>query len=157
MSQEKVDHKKEQKKNIKKTIRQRKISNIVITILLVVFAVAVVGWVSYSGYKSYLTAKANAPRESIPIDVSQMTNYLNSLVSSEDEDVDSDTTVTQYDADGNVIEDTDAEAETVEGDANVGSLEEAASVIAADAAENAAEEATEGAETEGAEAETQAE
>ena len=112
---------------------------------------------SYSGYKSYQTAKANAPRESIPIDVSDMTNYLNSLVAGDVEEADSETTVTNYDADGNVIEDTGAETETVEGDANVGSLEEAASVIAADAAENAAEEATEGAETEGAEAETQAE
>ncbi len=157
MSQEKVDYKKEQKKNIKKTIRQRKASNIVITTLLVVFAVAVVGWLSYSGYKSYLTAKANAPRESIPIDVSDMTNYLNSLVAGDVEEADSETTVTNYDADGNVIEDTGVETETVEGDANVGSLEEAASVIAADAAENAAEETTEGAETEGAEAETQAE
>ncbi len=154
MSQEKVDQKKEQKKNIKKIIKQRKVSNIVITVLLSIFIVAVIGWVSYSGYKSYLEAKANAPRESIPINVSGLTTYLNGLITPEDEDLsDGTTTVTSYDADGNVIEGDAGEVanivtDALEGDANVGSLEEAASVIAADVADNAADEAeTEASET----------
>ena len=85
MSQAKVDYKKEQKKNIKKTVRNRKIRNIVTTCVLVVVAAGMLGWLGYSGYKSYETAKEDEPKESISVNLDSISDYISSLSSDSEE------------------------------------------------------------------------
>ena len=58
MSQEKVDLKKEQKKNRKKLNRKAKIQRITATVCSVVVLLAACGWIGFSAYKTYEQTKA---------------------------------------------------------------------------------------------------
>ncbi|MBQ1640096.1 MAG: hypothetical protein II051_02500 [Lachnospiraceae bacterium] len=57
MSQEKVDLKKEQKKNRKKLNRKAKIQRITATVCSVVVLLAACGWIGFSAYKTYEQTK----------------------------------------------------------------------------------------------------
>lgn len=87
MSQEKVDLKKEQKKNRKKLNRQAKIRHFVIGLCSVVVVVAALGWIGFSGYKTYEKNKeaeaAAAPQEYTPVDLTAISDYLQGLSSQE--------------------------------------------------------------------------
>ena len=84
MSQAKVDYRKEQKKNIKKTVRTRKIKNVIGTTALVVVFCAVVGWLGYSGVSKYMDYKeANAKTVTTPVDLTAISDYMSSLGAAE--------------------------------------------------------------------------
>lgn len=76
MSQQKVDRYKEQKANRKKIMRKEKMMDIVRKIILSVVALALVGWLGFSGYSHY---KADIPRPTAEIDYSAITNYMSGL------------------------------------------------------------------------------
>ncbi len=102
MSQQKVDRYKEQKANRKKIMRKEKMEkvlaishcncperakqvqvmrkekmmDVVRKIILSVVALALVGWLGFSGYSHY---KADIPRPTAEIDYSAITNYMSGL------------------------------------------------------------------------------
>ncbi|MDD3360229.1 MAG: hypothetical protein PHW34_00975 [Hespellia sp.] len=76
MSQQKVDRYKEQKANRKRIMRKEKMMDIVRKILLSVVALALVGWLGFSGYSHY---KAGVPRPTAEVDYSAITNYMSGL------------------------------------------------------------------------------
>ncbi|MDD3403463.1 MAG: hypothetical protein PHQ72_08925 [Hespellia sp.] len=76
MSQEKVERYKEQKANRKKNMRKEKIMNAVRKVILSVVALALVGWLGYSGYSHY---EAGIPRPTTEINYSAITDYMSSL------------------------------------------------------------------------------
>lgn len=76
MSQQKVDRYKEQKANRKKIMRKEKMMDIVRKVILSVVALALVGWLGFSGYSHY---KADIPRPTAEIDYSAITNYMSGL------------------------------------------------------------------------------
>ncbi|MDD2979794.1 MAG: hypothetical protein PHN80_07455 [Hespellia sp.] len=76
MSQEKVDHYKEEKANRKKIVRKEKIMNVVRKSVLALVAVALIGWLGFSAYNSYT---ASQPREVVEIDYNAITDYMNAL------------------------------------------------------------------------------
>lgn len=80
MSQEKVDLKKEQKKNIKKTVRKKKVENTIATVCVTVVCLAIVGWIGFSIYtKASEYAEANKDYTYNEIDASALSDYLGSL------------------------------------------------------------------------------
>lgn len=87
MSQEKVDLKKQQKKNRKKLNRKAKIQRITATVCSVVVLLAACGWIGYSAYKTYeenkeAAADAEAPTYT-PVDLSAVSDFVSSLNSEE--------------------------------------------------------------------------
>ncbi|MCR5097954.1 MAG: hypothetical protein K6B14_03305 [Lachnospiraceae bacterium] len=77
MSQAKVDYRKEQKKNIKKTVRTRKITTILRTTIVAIVLVAAVAWLGYSGVSKYMDYKeTNAKTVSTPVDLTAISDYL---------------------------------------------------------------------------------
>ena len=86
MSQAKVDYKKEQRKNIKKTVRKRKISHVIGITAFVLVACGMIGWLGYSGYQTYTEAKANDPAsiEEIPVDLDAISDYLTEITPEEE-------------------------------------------------------------------------
>jgi uncharacterized membrane protein YebE (DUF533 family) len=87
MSQEKVDLKKEQKKNRKKLNRKAKIQRVAITLCSVIVLVAACGWIGYSAYDSYQKKQAEvaANEEAVytPVDLSAINDYISSLNNAE--------------------------------------------------------------------------
>ncbi len=85
MSQAKVDYKKEQRKNIKKTVRKRKISHVIGIVVFVLVACGMIGWLGFSGYQTYTEAKANDPaaREEIPVDLDAISDYITEITPEE--------------------------------------------------------------------------
>ncbi len=87
MSQEKVDFKKEQKKNRKKLNRKAKVERVVATICSVVILLAACGWIGYSAYDSYEKKQAELEAEKepeyTPVDLSAVQDYVTSLNSEE--------------------------------------------------------------------------
>ena len=80
MSQAKVDYRKEQKKNIKKTVRTRKIKSAVGTTVLVLVLAAVVAWLGYSGVSKYMAyQKENAKTTTTAVDLTAISDYMTSL------------------------------------------------------------------------------
>ena len=78
MSQEKVDRYKEKKANRKKIMRKEKIMDVVRKTVLTVIALALVGWLGFSGYTNY---KESIPRSTVEVDYSAITEYMSSLQS----------------------------------------------------------------------------
>lgn len=74
MSQEKVDLHKEEKKNIKKTIKKRKFYNILAIVISCACVAALVVFVSVSGYKKYETYKEDN-KTTISVDLSPIINF----------------------------------------------------------------------------------
>ena len=81
MSQAKVDYKKEQRKNIKKTVRKRKISHVIGMVAFVLVFCGMLGWLGYSGYQTIKKAQTSeaATKEEIPVDLDAISDYLSEI------------------------------------------------------------------------------
>ena len=84
MSQAKVDYRKEQKKNIKKTVRTRKITSALRTAALVIVLGAVVAWLGYSGVTKYMKyQEENKKTTTTAVDLTSISDYLSSIQAEE--------------------------------------------------------------------------
>ena len=84
MSQAKVDYRKEQKRNIKKTVRTRKITGAIGTGALILVLCAVVGWLGYSGVSKYMAYREeNAKTVTTAVDLTAISDYLTGLSTAE--------------------------------------------------------------------------
>lgn len=83
MSQEKVDHYKQEKANRKKTLKREKFKKSVLTTVGTIVCVAIIGWIGYSGYDYFQSQKAENPTQT-EIDVTAINDYLNGLSATED-------------------------------------------------------------------------
>ena len=82
MSQEKVDRYKEKKRN-RKAIEAKKKREVLLTKLCAgLLVLALVGWLGYSVYNVY---DSNKPQQTAEIDYSAITNYQQSLVTTDGE------------------------------------------------------------------------
>mgnify|MGYP007087060692 CR=1 FL=1 len=82
MSQEKVDRYKERKRN-RKAIEAKKKREVLLTKLCAgLLVLALVGWLGYSVYNVY---DSNKPQQTAEIDYSAITNYQQSLVTTDSE------------------------------------------------------------------------
>ncbi len=80
MSQAKVDYRKEQKRNIKKTVRTRKITTVMRTTVVAIVLVAAVAWLGYSGVSKYMDyQKENAKTVTTPVDLTAISDYLTTV------------------------------------------------------------------------------
>jgi len=84
MSQEKVNRYKEEKANRKAILRKERIKSMVRKIILLVLSVALVGWV---GFSAYYTWENNRPRDMVTVNYDSITGYLQSLVETEELDM----------------------------------------------------------------------
>lgn len=76
MSQEKVDHYKEQKRNRKKIMKKEKRHRYLGYSVATLIAVCIIGWAGYSVYARY---EANKPVSYTEVDMSALTDYYSSL------------------------------------------------------------------------------
>lgn len=74
MSQEKVDLHKEEKKNVKKKIKKRKLYNVLGIVISCAVVAALVVFVSISGYKKYKSYKDENPT-AISVDLTPILNF----------------------------------------------------------------------------------
>lgn len=80
MSQEKVEHKKELKKNRKSLVRKKKVEYVISICCVAVIAVAVFGWIGFSVYTKVDEAAAeNIEYEYYDISTDAIQNYLSTL------------------------------------------------------------------------------
>ena len=80
MSQAKVDYRKEQKRNIKKTVRTRKITTVMRTTVVAIVLVAAVAWLGYPGVSKYMDyQKENAKTVTTPVDLTAISDYLTTV------------------------------------------------------------------------------
>ena len=84
MSQAKVDHNKELKKNRKKIVKRQKMERTVSRTILAIIIVAAIGFVGYSGYGVYEKAHEDDPIVTNKVDISAVTDYLGTVGSDED-------------------------------------------------------------------------
>ncbi|MBQ1900960.1 MAG: hypothetical protein II169_00235 [Lachnospiraceae bacterium] len=91
MSQEKVDQKKELKKNRKKIVKKNKRNAIIGTVCGVVVTLGIVGWLGYSGYSKY-EAYQEENAVTTAIDLSAITDYESSITTVQSEDTNDTTT-----------------------------------------------------------------
>lgn len=82
MSQAKVDQYKKNKMNRKKNARKDKVKHAFRRIAVGVVSLALVGWLGYSVYNLYET---NKPQQTAEIDYSAITNYQQSLYTTDGE------------------------------------------------------------------------
>lgn len=82
MSQEKVDRYKQEKANRKQTMRKQKMMHVVRNTVMVIIAVALIGWLGYSAVGIY---EDKQPRQIAEVDYTAVDNYLNTLDASEAE------------------------------------------------------------------------
>lgn len=78
MSQEKVDYRKEQKKNRKKILRKQRREHIALITGGILVAAVLLGWVGYSAYNNYEQKKAENPTY-YAIDIGALTGYLSQV------------------------------------------------------------------------------
>lgn len=76
MSQEKVDKYKKEKANRKKTMKKEKAMYYVRRCVVVVLAVALIGWIGYSAFNVYMSSR---PVETAEVDYSAITDYESNL------------------------------------------------------------------------------
>ncbi|MBU3876956.1 hypothetical protein HGO97_014180 [Faecalicatena sp. AGMB00832] len=76
MSQEKVERYKQEKANRKKIIKKQRIMSVVRKTVLTLAALALVGWLGFSAYKTH-ESKQERPVAEVNYDA--VNNYLNSL------------------------------------------------------------------------------
>lgn len=76
MSQEKVNRYKEEKRNRKANMAKEKRNRILGVIAGSVAAVLLAGWIGVSGYNMY---QASKPLETIYVDITELTDYMNNL------------------------------------------------------------------------------
>ncbi len=79
MSQAKVDHNKELKKNRKKIVQKQKRSKIYARLCGVVVVLAIIGWIGYSAYGVYEEAHADDPLPVLSADTTAVDEYLSDL------------------------------------------------------------------------------
>ena len=85
MSQAKVEHNKELKRNRKKILKKQKRGLILEKIVLSLILVGVAGWIGYSAYGLYEEAHADDPLPSISVDISATEDYIATLTDNEAE------------------------------------------------------------------------
>ena len=91
MSQEKVDQKKELKKNRKKIVKKNKRNAIIGSVCGIIVTLGIVGWLGYSGYTKYETYKTeNATTTAI--DLSAITDYEGTITTVQSDDTEEATT-----------------------------------------------------------------
>ena len=78
MSQEKVDLHKQEKKNMKGTVRKRKLSNVLSAILLLALIAGIGVWIGFSAYRSYKASKTSTIEE-VAVDVSALDEFNTTL------------------------------------------------------------------------------
>ena len=76
MSQVKVDHHKELKRNRKKIVRRQKRLHSLHILAGVVVAVIALGFIAYSGYGVYQNAHANDPLPAVKCDLTAINDYV---------------------------------------------------------------------------------
>lgn len=76
MSQGKVDKYKKEKANRKKTMKKEKAMYYVRRCVVVVLAVALIGWIGYSAFNVYMSSR---PVETAEVDYSAITDYESNL------------------------------------------------------------------------------
>ena len=76
MSQEKVNRYKEEKRNRKANMAKEKRNHTLGVIAGSLAAVLLAGWIGVSGYNMY---QASKPLETIYVDITELTNYMNNL------------------------------------------------------------------------------
>ncbi|MCD8300530.1 MAG: hypothetical protein LUC41_05085 [Clostridiales bacterium] len=76
MSQAKVDAHKESKKHVKEEMAKKKRRHILVIVILIIVAAVIVGWVSYSGYKTY---QENKGIEHIEVNTNAISDYTTGL------------------------------------------------------------------------------
>ncbi len=76
MSQEKVNRYKEEKRNRKANMAKEKRNHILSVIAGRLAAVLLAGWIGMSAYNMY---QANKPLETIYVDMTELTDYMNNL------------------------------------------------------------------------------
>ncbi|MCI8714140.1 MAG: hypothetical protein HFH23_18320 [Ruminococcus sp.] len=76
MSQKKVDQYKKEKANRKQTMRKERVMGVVRTCAVTVVALALVGWLGFSAYDSYMS---NQERPTVEINYDAVTNYMSGL------------------------------------------------------------------------------
>ncbi len=76
MSQKKVDQYKKEKANRKQTMRKERVMGVVRTCAVTVVALALVGWLGFSAYNSYMS---NQERPTVEINYDAVTNYMSGL------------------------------------------------------------------------------
>ena len=80
MSQEKVEYKKEQKKNRKSLVRKKKIEYVLSIVAVCVIAVGILAWFGYSTYdKITREAETSKEVEYATLDKSALSDYLSNL------------------------------------------------------------------------------
>lgn len=76
MSQEKIDRRKEEKANRKKNMQKQRRMSIIRKAVLTVAGLALVGWLGYSAYDTYV---ADKNREVTVVDYEAVNEYLNGI------------------------------------------------------------------------------
>lgn len=76
MSQEKVNHYKEEKANRKAIMKKQKRMKVFRNVLTVVVVVGVLSWIGYSGYTAYVDSQ---PVEKAEVDYTSIAEYLTGL------------------------------------------------------------------------------
>ena len=78
MSQEKVDLHKQEKKKMKGTVRKRKLTTVLSTLLLLALIAAASVWIGFSAYRSY-KASLSTTIETVPVDVTALDDFNTAL------------------------------------------------------------------------------
>ena len=76
MSQKKVDQYKQEKAHRKEIMRKQKLMHTVRGVVMGVVALALVGWLGFSAYDTYMN---NQPREEVEVDYTSFDSYLQEL------------------------------------------------------------------------------
>ena len=76
MSQEKVNKRKEEKRNRKKIMQKEKRERMLASVLGVVIAAAIVGW---AGFSIYSRVEANKPISYTEVNIDAITDYMSGL------------------------------------------------------------------------------
>lgn len=80
MSQAKVDRYKAEKANRKEIMKKEKRMKVVRNITATIVCVALLGWIGYSGWNSYMN---NQPAESAEVDYTAVADYLSDMYAAE--------------------------------------------------------------------------
>lgn len=76
MSQQKVDQYKKEKANRKQIMKKQRIMGVARTCAVVVVALALVGWLGFSAYDSYMS---DQERPTAEVNYDAVTNYMSGL------------------------------------------------------------------------------
>lgn len=80
MSQAKVDRYKAEKANRKEIMKKEKRMKVVRNVTATIVCVALIGWIGYSSWNSYMN---NQPAENAEVDYTAVTDYLSDMYAAE--------------------------------------------------------------------------